>query len=122
MACLSVTAFSLTKNNALYLLRPKNKQFYRSLYLTPPLPSPQTQRKNRATLFLQPSNYQISSPKNTLITLVSTQPQNFIIIRARKKSVSKVLLVKNFSDLFRLSLCYPPINATRFLINNDVLI
>ncbi len=116
MTRLNVTVFSLTKNNALYGLRLKNNNF-----IAPStLPLPHTHNaKTVPHFFLQTSlSTKFLRQKNPLITL-STQPQNFFIIRTPKKTV--FLLVKNFSGLFRLSLCCP-INATRFLINNDVLI
>jgi hypothetical protein len=116
MTRLNVTVFSLTKNNALYGLRLKNNNSIAPSTL--PLP-PHSQRKNRTTLFpTNLSKYQISPTKKPSNNTINTTPKFFYYPHPKK---TVFLLVKNFSGLFRLSLCCP-INATRFLINNNVLI
>jgi hypothetical protein len=116
MTRLNVTVFSLTKNNALYGLRLKNN----NSIAPSTLPLPHTHNaKTVPHFFLQTSlSTKFLPKKKHSNNTINTTPKFFYYPHPKK---TVFLLVKNFSGLFRLSLCCP-INATRFLINNNVLI
>ena len=109
MTRLNVTAFSLTKNNALYWLRLKNNNSI--AHSTLPLPHTHN-AKTVPHFFLQTSlSTKFLRQKNTLITL-STQPQNFFIIRTPKKD--RVLTCKKLFRSFPVVALLPPYKCNTF--------